>query len=411
MKEKLAKAKVPLNSALREEELRQDAWEYLDRVKEVSTGYRNHSLALQQKQRILESLGGSEKDWLDWKWQLKHRIKDANQLGMILELRQKEIQFIAKVSKRYRWAISPYYLSLITDNFRDSPIYKQAVPDIRELKSGGCLDPMDEENSSPAPCITRRYPDRLIINVTNQCAMFCRHCQRRRNIGENDSHCSREDLQKALLYVARNQEIRDVLVTGGDALLLNDNIIAGILSTLHAIPHVEIIRLGTRVPVTLPQRITPELCDILRSYPPLYINTQFNHPLEITPEAKEACDRLIQAGVVLGNQAVLLKGINDDPIVMRKLNQELLRIRVRPYYIFQAKDVVGTLHWRCSIETGLEIMESLRGHTSGLAIPTYVVNAPGGRGKVPLMPNYILSKEEDVIYLQNWEGRAISILN
>jgi lysine 2,3-aminomutase len=279
------------------------------------------------------------------------------------------------------------------------------------LDEGGSLDPMNEASTSPAPRVTRRYPDRLIINVTNQCAMFCRHCQRRRNISEIDRHAQTGDLSEAIAYVADNREIRDVLITGGDALLLNDHFLDRILGALDRIPHVEIKRIGTRVPVTLPQRVTPELCDVLRRYPPIYINTQFNHPLEITPEARDACSRLIEAGAVLGNQAVLLKGINDSPAVMKKLNHELLRIRVRPYYIFHAKDVRGTRHWQTSIQTGLNIMESMRGHTSGLAVPTYIVNAPGGFGKIPVMPSYIVDMQEDRVTLRTWEGRVTEVFH
>jgi lysine 2,3-aminomutase len=239
--------------------------------------------------------------------------------------------------------------------------------------------------------------------------MFCRHCQRRRNIGENDRHASRHDMQAALKYIAENREIRDVLITGGDALLLSDNTVEWILASLRQIPHVEIIRIGTRVPVTMPQRITPELCALLRKYPPVYINTQFNHPLEITADSRSACELLAESGILLGNQAVLLKGINDNPVIMRKLNQELLKIRVRPYYIFHPKDVIGTRHWHCSIDTGLNIMENLRGHTSGLAVPTYVYNAPAGLGKIPLMPSYVLAGDQNEILLRTWEGNVVQV--
>jgi lysine 2,3-aminomutase len=364
-----------------------------------------------RRKQIMEVLGGSEEDWSNWKWQLKNRINNPSILAQIFELNDLEWKSIERVSKQYRWSISPYYLSLVGTDYKNSPIYRQAVPDIRELEVGGSLDPMNEALTSPAPCITRRYPDRLIINVTNQCAMYCRHCQRRRNIGDIDRHADAKSINEALRYVAKHEEIRDVLVTGGDALLLNSSVLENILSELHQIPHIEIKRIGTRLPVTMPQRITSELCDILRQYPPIYINTQFNHPLEITPEAKAACDRLIEAGVVLGNQAVLLRGINDHPYVMRKLNQELLKIRVRPYYIFHAKDVQGTRHFQTSIEEGIEIIKSMRGHTSGMAVPTYILNAPGGLGKIPLMPNNVLQIEKDKVILQTWEGKIIEANN
>ncbi|MBC7344241.1 MAG: KamA family radical SAM protein, partial [Clostridia bacterium] len=260
-------------------------------------------------------------------------------------------------------------------------------------------------------CITRRYPDRLIINATNSCPTYCRHCQRRRNIGQRDVARGKADLEAALDYVRKCSEIRDVLITGGDALLLSDRTLDWLLSELTAIPHVEIKRLGTRVPVTLPQRVTPELCRILEKYPPIYINTQFNHPAEITPESKEACDRLIRAGVVLGNQAVLLRGINNDPHVMKKLSHELLKIRVRPYYIFHAKPVKGTGHFVTRIEEGLEIMENLRGYTSGLAVPTYVLNVPLGLGKVPLSPQYLVVMKKDKVVLRTWENKIVEYPN
>ncbi|MDD2620095.1 MAG: KamA family radical SAM protein [Syntrophomonadaceae bacterium] len=398
-------------SILRSSELKEYVIPYLEAVKAMPGDSVLKEQGFKRKQQILEVIGGTEENWADWKWQLKNRISDSNVLAEIFGLSDLERKRIERVSKVYRWAISPYYLSLVGEDYENSPIYRQAVPDIRELLPGGSLDPMNEALTSPAPCITRRYPDRLIINVSNQCAMYCRHCQRRRNIGEIDQHACLEDIAQAIDYVAANEEIRDVLITGGDALLLSSHVLKYILSELHQIPHVEIKRIGTRVPVTMPQRITTELCDIIRNYPPIFINTQFNHPLEITPEAKAACDRLVEAGVVLGNQAVLLRGINDQPDTMRKLGQELLKIRVRPYYIFHAKDVQGTRHFQTSITEGMDIIRSLRGHTSGMAIPTYIVNAPGGLGKIPLMPNYLLQSRKNKVVLRSWEGKIVELDN
>jgi lysine 2,3-aminomutase len=411
MREKKAFDDFRQQALIRAEQLSRDALSYMREAEAVETGLTTYERAKVRKEQILDYLGGSHQDWDDWRWQLKNRIKDAGALADILGMGEVEKKRVEKVGKMFRWAISPYYLSLVPDEYHDNPIFRQAVPDIRELDEGGSLDPMNEAFTSPAACVTRRYPDRLIINVTNQCAMFCRHCQRRRNIGENDHHAKSGDIADAIAYVAENREIRDVLITGGDALLLNDRYLEWILGELHRIPHVEIKRIGTRTPVTLPQRVTPELCEVLRRYPPVYVNTQFNHPLEVTPEARDACSRLAEAGVVLGNQAVLLKGINDSPTVMRKLNHELLRIRVRPYYIFHAKEVRGTRHWQTSICTGLSIMESLRGHTSGLAVPTYILNAPGGYGKIPVMPNYILDMQDDMVTLRTWEGRVFEVYN
>lgn len=394
---------------LRATELANDARDYLEACRDIETGEKIWARALERKKQILDVLGGSEKDWDNWKWQVRNRVNNAHVLQNILGLSYFETKAIEKVSKRYRWAVSPYYLSLVGQDYRNSPVYKQAVPDIRELESWGNPDPMNEALTSPASRVTRRYPDRLIINVTNQCAMYCRHCQRRRNIGEIDQHAGAQDIREALRYVRDNKEIRDVLLTGGDALMLSDRRLQWLLEELDRIPHVEIKRIGTRVPVTLPQRITEELCEVLRKHPPIYINTQFNHPVEVTPTAKEACDKLVQAGVVMGNQAVMLKGINDDPYVMRKLNHELLKIRVRPYYIFHAKPVLGTRHWQTSVKAGLEIMESLRGHTSGLAVPTYIYNAPGGLGKIPLMPNYVVRAVRGLIILRTWEGHEVRV--
>ncbi|ABB16099.1 glutamate 2,3-aminomutase [Carboxydothermus hydrogenoformans] len=380
--------------------------------KKVLSGFEAWEKILKQKEKILKVLGGTEEDWQDWRWQLKNRITTPEVLRKILPLSDQVLWELEEVSKVYRFAISPYYLSLIDPDDPDCGIKKQSIPSILEvLDDTGELDPMNEAGTSPVAAVTRRYPDRLIINVTNMCGMYCRHCQRRRNIGEVDRKTPREQIKEALLYIREHKEIRDVLITGGDALLLSDLELDWILKELSEIPHVEIKRIGTRVPVTLPQRVTDNLVKILKKYPPIYINTQFNHPREVTPEAKKAVDKLIEAGVVLGNQAVLLKGVNDNPVIMEKLNHELLKIRVRPYYIFQAKRVRGTMHFVPKIEDGLRIMESLRGYTSGLAVPYYIVNAPGGFGKIPLLPQYLIELSEEEAVLRNWEGRIIRYPN
>ncbi len=397
-------------SLRRADELKQEISDYLDIESTIETGMRLHERNLHNKEHILKYFEVSENDWDNWAWQMRNRINDGNVLASILGLNEFEVQTIKRVSKKVRWAISPYYLSLIDfENYAASPIYKQSVPSLHEIiECKGEDDPMGEEMSSPAPRITRRYPDRLIINVTNQCAMYCRHCQRRRNFGETDNHAAHKDLEAALQYIKNNSEIRDVLITGGDALMLSDRTLDWLLGELDAISHVEIKRIGTRTPVTLPQRITANLCAVLKRHTPIYINTQFNSPLEVTPEAKQACDRLIEAGVVLGNQAVLLKGINDNVHVMKKLNQELLKIRVRPYYLFQAKEVKGTTHFISPVNTGLDIMKHLRGYTSGLAIPTYVINAPGGYGKTPVNPEYVLDINENEVIISTWQGKTFN---
>ncbi|MCL0081254.1 glutamate 2,3-aminomutase [Peptococcaceae bacterium] len=398
------KREISLNRAM---ELRNRIADYTLAKEHIYTGFDLQKQTQQRKNKMLKLFGATEKQWDDWKWQIANRIKDVTILTKIFDVSEVDKQDISKVGAQFRWAISPYYASIM-DNTKDNPVWLQAVPDARELTGkSGIDDPMGEEFTSPAPAITRRYPDRLIINVTNQCAMYCRHCQRRRDIGEIDSHKPKDMLEEALAYIRDNQEIRDVLITGGDALLLSDSTIDWLLAELNKIKHVEIKRLGTRTLVTMPQRITPELCAILDKYPPIYINTQFNHPQEITPEVKKACDMLIKSGVVLGNQAVLLKNINNNIHVMKKLNHELLKIRVRPYYIFHAKEVTGTEHFITPVDEGMAIMEKLRGYTSGLAVPTYIINAPNGYGKTPVLPQYVIHKSKNRITLRTWEKRVV----
>lgn len=390
-------------------ELKEEIKEYLAEKNHIRTGFDLVNEYAAARSKILDVLDASDEDWSDWKWQLSNRIDHVEMLSNFVKLTDKERKEIKDVSQSLRWALSPYYMALVMCDEPHGGVWMQSIPSkLETTDTRGSEDPMAESWTSPAPGVTRRYPDRLIINVTNRCAMFCRHCQRRRNIGAKDTDKSRAVLEAAVQYVRDNEEIRDVLITGGDALLLSDKTLDWLLGELDSIPHVEIKRIGTRTPVTLPQRITPELCAILEKYPPIYINTQFNSPLEITPEAKEACDRLIKSGVVLGNQAVLLRGINNHPHVMKKLNQDLLRLRVRPYYIFQAKNVKGTSHFITSIDDGLEIMEYLRGYTSGLAVPTYIINAPYGNGKTPIAPNYLLDKKDNHILIRTWENKVIS---
>ncbi|MHB1652863.1 MAG: glutamate 2,3-aminomutase [Desulfitobacteriaceae bacterium] len=392
----------------RANELRQKVTSYLEKSKQIPTGFSLETEYWRSREAILNHFSARLTDWEDWRWQLKHRIRDAATLARLIPLDQEHLEQIERTGQVYRWAVSPYYLSLMDRDDLLDPIRLQGLPSEQELFDDfGEQDPMGEALTSPAPCITRRYPDRLIINVTNMCAMYCRHCQRRRNIGETDLHETRTRLKAALDYIRENEEIRDVLITGGDALLLSDQTLDWLLSELHRIAHVEIKRIGTRVPVTLPMRITHELISVLAKYPPIYINTQFNHPKEVTTEAKQAIDRLISAGVVVGNQAVLLKGINEQPEVMKKLNQELLKIRVRPYYIFHAKNVRGTRHFVPRIQDGLNVMEQLRGHTSGLAVPTYIINAPKGGGKTPILPQYLLYLQDNKAVLRTWEGEIV----
>lgn len=301
------------------------------------------------------------------------------------------------VVQRYPMLINPYYLGLIKEE--NDPLWRQAVPDARELTDAVCLeDPLAEEDLSPVPNLIHKYPDRVLFLVNSQCAMYCRFCTRKRKVGTVRMVITEDSIQAGLDYIRRTPVIRDVLISGGDPLLLTDERIEQLLSALRAIPTVEIIRIGSRVPCVLPMRVTRSLVAILKRYHPLYLNTHFNHPNELTPEAAQACRRLAGAGIPLGCQTVLLRGVNDDPEVMRRLMQGLLRLRVKPYYLFQADMTRGTNHFRTSIDTGLAIMRSLIGHTSGLATPTYALDAPGGGGKIPLLPDYILDRGRTVTF-------------
>ena len=400
-------------SLARAEELKGRINKYLAARDNIPTGFKLQAEFAERKKKIMEHFGATEEQWQDWHWQIKNRVSDVETISKFLSLTDKEKAEVSEVGGKFRWSVSPYYLSLMDPEDPACPVRMQAVPSIQEIvdEEYGEDDPMGEEFTSPAPRITRRYPDRLIINVTNQCAMYCRHCQRRRNIGEVDQPAVKEDVQEALDYIRSNPEIRDVLVTGGDPLTLSDEHIDWILTELDNIPHIEIKRIGSRTPVTMPQRITQEFCDMMAKHHPVYLNTHFNNPKEVTEEALAACRRLAMAGVSLGNQAVLLKGINDDPHIMKKLNHELLKIHVRPYYIFHAKSVKGTGHFGTSVQVGMEIMEYLRGQTSGLAIPTYIINAPGGKGKTPILPNYLVSLGREYVMIRNWEGETFKYPN
>lgn len=364
-----------------------------------------------QKEKILSMLGGTDDEWDDWLWQIKNRTEDIDLLSEVLHLSGAEREAVQRVGEKYRWAITPYYLALINPDNPDDPVRRMSVPNLAELDESGYADPMDEEHTNPAGVITQRYPDRLIINVTNACAMFCRHCQRRRMISEYDSDSGAQAIMESIQYIRENPNIRDVLITGGDPLTLRNGFLEDLIAEIRGIKHVEIIRIGTRTLVTMPQRITTALVEMLQKYQPIYINTQFNHPQEITRESIAACNRLANAGIPLGNQMVLLDGVNNDKYIVRMLNHELLKVRVRPYYIFHAKQVIGTSHFSTSIDDGIEIMEHLRGYTSGLSIPTYIVNAPGGGGKTPILPQYIVDKNESFVTIRTWEGKTMQYPN
>lgn len=347
-----------------------------------------------------------DEKWNDWHWQVSHRIPDVDTLKKYLPLTPEEEEGCRKALEHFRMAITPYYLTLIDPNDPNDPVRKQAVPSGNEAYRSpeDLLDPLEEDGDSPVPGLTHRYPDRVLFLITDQCAMYCRHCTRRRLAGQKDGARTRNQIDDCIEYIRNTPAVRDVLLSGGDALLMSDDRLEYILSELRKIDHVEIIRIGTRTPVVLPQRITPEFCTMIRKYHPVWLNTHFNHSNEITPDSMLACSRLADAGVQLGNQSVLLRGVNDCVHVMRKLVNGLVYMRVRPYYIYQCDLSLGLSHFRTPVAKGLEIIEGLRGHTSGFCVPTYVVDAPGGGGKIPVMPDYLISQNPDHIVLRNFEG-------
>lgn len=347
-----------------------------------------------------------DEKWNDWHWQVSHRISDVDTLKKYLPLTAEEEKGSRKALEAFRMAITPYYLTLIDPNDPNDPVRKQAVPTGNEAyRSPEDLeDPLEEDGDSPVPGLTHRYPDRVLFLITDQCAMYCRHCTRRRLAGQKDGSRTRQQIDECIEYIRNTPAVRDVLLSGGDALLMSDDRLEYVLSELRKIDHVEIIRLGTRTPVVLPQRITPEFCAMIRKYHPVWLNTHFNHSNEFTPDSMLACTRLADAGVQLGNQSVLLRGVNDCVHVMRKLVNGLVYMRVRPYYIYQCDLSLGLSHFRTPVAKGLEIIEGLRGHTSGFCVPTYVVDAPGGGGKIPVMPDYMISQSPDHIVLRNFEG-------
>ncbi len=348
----------------------------------------------------------TDKNWNDWHWQWKNRIEDVDVLTQIAGLTDEEIKGVHLALSRVRMAITPYYASLIDAGNPNCPIRLQAVPRGNEAVryEWEAYDPLAEDEDSPVPGLTHRYPDRVLFLVTDQCSMYCRHCTRRRVVGVTDRVAPPERIDRGIEYIKRNKQIRDVLISGGDPLTLSDDKLEHIIKRIQEIPHVEIIRIGSRAPVVMPQRITEELAQMLAKYHPIYLNTHFNHPKEITPESAKACAILADAGIPLGNQSVLLRGINNCPKVMTELVRGLLSIRVKPYYIYQCDLTWGLEHFRTTVAEGIEIMEHLRGHTSGLAVPVYVVDAPGGGGKIPLGPNYILSMGERTVVVRNYEG-------
>lgn len=343
--------------------------------------------------------------WQDWRWQLSHRLNSVEDFARVVRLTSDEIAGLSAPG-HFRVDVTPYFASLMDPDDPNCPIRRQIMPTAAELIpfNAEMVDSLNEEAHSPVPGLVHRYPDRVLMLVTTQCASYCRYCTRSRIVGDPGAQFSRRDFDRQIEYIANTPQVRDVLLSGGDPLTVPQRVLEDLLRRLRAIPHLEIVRIGTRVPVFLPQRITPDLVEMLRQFHPLWMNIHFNHAREVTPEVSTALARLADAGIPLGSQTVLLAGVNDCPNVQKELYQKLVRNRVRPYYLYQCDLVHGAGHFRTPVAVGLEIMEALRGHTSGYAVPTYVIDAPGGGGKVPIMPNYVLSQSVDRVVVRNYEG-------
>jgi len=350
----------------------------------------------------------TEEEWDDWRWQLRHRVTRAEPLKLILNLSPEEIEAIEASKGRMATAITPYFAKLMDRNDSNCPIRRQAIPTMAEfhLSPADLFDPCAEDENSPVHGLVHRYPDRVLLLVTDKCAVYCRYCTRRRMVGSSEKCITPQELDEAVAYIQATKKVRDVLISGGDPLLFEDDHLESIIAKVRRVPHVEIIRIGTRVPVTLPQRITPSLTAMLKKYHPLWISIHFSHPKEITKETRRACAMLSEAGIPLGSQTVLLRGINDRPVVMKRLMHELLKIRVRPYYIYQCDLAMGTEHFRTPIAVGINIIEKLRGHTTGYAVPSFVIDAPGGGGKIPVGPTYMISQDKGKMVLRNYQGKV-----
>jgi lysine 2,3-aminomutase len=348
-----------------------------------------------------------ESDWGDWKWHIKNRICTLAELSDAVKLTPGEEQGVKRENGRLPMAITPHFLSLIDPHNADCPLRKQVIPRIEEhfVSTRDMIDPCGEEKDSPVPRLVHRYPDRVLLIASESCVCYCRYCTRKRIVGRKADCINAKQLARICDYISKNRKIRDVLISGGDPLMFSDEKLESILKELRSIRHLEVLRIGTRAPVFLPQRVTPSLVALLKKYQPLYISIHFSHPKEISPEVARACEMLADAGMPLGSQTVLLKGINDNVSTIRKLLHELLKVRVRPYYLYQCDLAVGTEHFRTPISTGINIIEKLRGHTSGYAVPTFVVDAPGGGGKIPLSPSYFIALVSGRAVLRNYEGK------
>ena len=346
-----------------------------------------------------------DEKWNDWRWQLSHRLNSVEEIEKVVPLTESERKALQS-SGLFRVDITPYFISLIDPDDPNDPVRKQIIPRSDELQAFTAMmeDSLAEDRHSPVPGLVHRYPDRVLMLVTTQCASYCRYCTRSRIVGDPGQTFSQQEFDAQIEYLKRTPQVRDVLLSGGDPLVLAPKILEKILTRLREIPHIEIVRIGSRVPVFLPMRITQELCDMLSQFHPLWINIHINHPNEISQELADACDRMARAGIPLGNQSVLLAGVNDCVHIQRELVQKITRIRVRPYYLYQCDLVEGAGHFRTPVAKGIEIIEGLRGHTSGYAVPQFIVDAPGGGGKIPVMPNYQISASDHKVILRNYEG-------
>ena len=367
--------------------------------------------SIKQPQGFASSLSNNTSlaDWTDWKWHIRHSVKTIDDFERVLGVTfaPQDKQIYEQTVRTFPMSVTPYYLSLIdTKDYKNDPIFQQSFPSPKELVIERCdrNDPLAEDEDSPTPGLTHRYPDRVLFHISNTCSMYCRHCTRKRKVGDADSVPSKKVIEQGLEYIRRTPQIRDVLLSGGDPFMLSDEKLDWILTEVQRIKHVEVVRIGSRMPVVLPYRITDDLCYMLKKHHPLWLNTHFNHPRELTETSCKALQMLADAGIPLGNQSVLLAGVNDCPRLIKTLCQKLVQNRVRPYYLYQCDLSEGLSHFRTPIGKGIEILESLRGHTSGFSVPTYVVDAPGGGGKIPVMPNYVVSWGAHKVVLRNYEG-------
>ncbi|MFA5059465.1 MAG: KamA family radical SAM protein [Candidatus Omnitrophota bacterium] len=354
--------------------------------------------------------GATPVDWEDWRWQIRNRIRTKDVLSKIIKMTPEEEKGVDGCKDKLTMSIPPYFASLIDPEDPSCPIRLQSVPLAAEMKKSAheLTDPCGEDKNSPVHGLVHRYPDRVLFLVNEMCAMYCRYCTRSRMVGDGQRTLNPATYEAAYDYIRSNKKIRDVLISGGDPLTLGDGMLESIIQNIKAIPHVEFVRIGTRIPVTLPQRVTPELVAMLKKYSPIWMSVHFNHPREVTKRVKQACDMLADSGIPMGSQTVLLKGINDRPHIMRKLFHELLKIRVRPYYIYQCDPILGSDHFRTPVSVGINIIEKLRGHTTGYSIPTFVIDGPGGGGKIPVGPNYVISYNKGKCVLRNFAGKKFT---